>query len=93
MEYEKIKFIYNNQFLFLGAWYALAGLWVFFMGLGYKYISYTFIVEDPLPFFLLWACIVVLTGLLSYSAVYIFFVEKIKRKMEVRNGRKNRKKR
>lgn len=50
MEYEKIKFICNNQFLFLGAWYALAGLWVFFMGLGYKYISYTF---GPVLLFLL----------------------------------------
>ena len=77
MKETNIVHIKENQTLYKIAWYFVFLFWIYLLYLGFKYIPYTFLVELPIVLISFWVVILILTGILAYSFVWIFFIDKI----------------
>ncbi len=77
MEEKNIIHISENKLVYKLGWVVLFLFWIYFMYLGFKYIPYTFLVEIPAILILFWFIILILTGILSYTFVWIFLIDNI----------------
>ena len=89
MKTNDIEFIYEHKRLFRIVWSIFGIIYAYFIVLGFKYIPYTFLVENSLSLIAFWVLLLVMTNIFVYLGVYILFIEEIyKRRFE--NGRKKR---
>ena len=88
MNNETIIYIEKNKGLFSLLWIALALVYSYLVVIGFKYLGYTFIVENPFPFILLWGLILVLTHILTKTGIWIYFIKEIKKKRGTKNGKR-----
>ena len=84
-----IEFIYERKGLFRIVWVIFGIIYTYFLVLGFKYIPYTFLVENSVSLIAFWALLVVMTNIFVYLGVYILFIEKIYER-RFNNGRKRK---
>jgi len=84
-----IEFIYKRKGLFRIVWVLFGIVYAYFMVLGFKYIPYTFLVENSLSLIAFWVLLIVMTNIFVYLGVYILFIEKIYGR-RFNNGRKRK---
>ena len=77
MKENNINHIKENKVIYKLGWTILFIFWICFIYLGFKYIPYTFLVEIPAILILLWVALVILSGIVSYTFVWIFCIDKI----------------
>ena len=77
MKENNIIHISENKLGYKLGWTVLFLFWIYFLYLGFKYIPYTFLVEVPTILILLWIIILILSAIVSYTFVWIFFIDKI----------------
>lgn len=86
---SQIEFIYNNKLLIRALWGLFTIVYIYFLYIGFKYIPYTFLVKNQMPFIGLWIIILLMTNGLTYLGVYILFIDEIYRR---RNNKCQKKK-
>ena len=77
MKENNIINISENKTIYKLGWAVIFLFWIYFLYFGFKYIPYTFLVEIPAILILFWVVILIITGILSYAFVWIFFIDKI----------------
>ena len=77
MKENNIIHISENKTIYRFGWAILFIIWIYFTYLGFKYIPYTFLVEIPELLILFWIIELILAGIVSYSFVWIFLIDKI----------------
>ena len=80
MKISEIEFIHHNKIPIRLLWGLFAAIYIYFLYIGFKYIPYTFLVKNPIPFIGLWIIILLMTNGLTYSGVYILFIDEIYRR-------------
>ncbi len=77
MKENNIIHISENKVVYKSGWIILFLIWIYFLYLGFKYVPYTFLVETPGILISFWIVVLILTGILSYTFVWIFLIDKI----------------
>lgn len=77
MKENNIIHISENKTIYRFGWAILFIIWIYLLYLGFKYIPYTFLVEIPMILISFWIIILILTGILTYTFVWIFLIDKI----------------
>ena len=84
-----IEFIYKRKGLFRIVWVLFGIVYAYFMVLGFKYIPYTFLVENSSSLIAFWLLLLAMTNIFVYLGVYILFIEEIY-EWRFKNGRKRK---
>ncbi len=75
MNENNIISISENKVVYKLGWTIMFIFWVCYLYLGFKYVPYTFLVENPIILISFWSIILILTGILSYNFVWIFLID------------------